>query len=296
MNACMHLIIIMWMNACMHLIISTGCIIDGRYLELWTIIICFCRLVGHSLLRWSSLFLGCVVNPLLFAPPNFILAIAMVAIKGDCKWGVVGGCGHTCGRLLYFTLYMLMYVYDSFLFFFCLFLCLSVSLPLSLSLPLLLSLSLSQLRILIPFYDVSFPDFWIADQLNSLAIVLLDMEYFICYLVYGQNATTGKKTNLQKTNFYLFHFRFFLSFPLSPSLSSESLAKCGIIYYTVRPLVAVLPAWWRFAQCVRRYIRTREAFPHLVNAGKYSTAFFVVTFSTIATFLKGTEREREGQR
>uniref|UniRef100_A0A1X7TB78 EXS domain-containing protein n=1 Tax=Amphimedon queenslandica TaxID=400682 RepID=A0A1X7TB78_AMPQE len=47
-------------------------------------------------------------------------------------------------------------------------------------------------RILFPYYDVSFPDFWIADQLNSLAIVLLDMQYFICYLVYGQNATTGK--------------------------------------------------------------------------------------------------------
>uniref|UniRef100_A0A1X7SGR3 EXS domain-containing protein n=1 Tax=Amphimedon queenslandica TaxID=400682 RepID=A0A1X7SGR3_AMPQE len=45
-------------------------------------------------------------------------------------------------------------------------------------------------RILFPYYDVSFPDFWIADQLNSLAIVLLDMQYFICYLVYGQNATT----------------------------------------------------------------------------------------------------------
>ena len=92
----------------------------------------------------------------------------------------------------------------------------------------------------------------------------------------------------------MFYF-IFISFSLSPSLplSSESLAKCGIIYYTVRPLVAILPAWWRFAQCVRRYIGTREAFPHLVNAGKYSTSFFVVAFSTIAAFLKGTERDRE---
>lgn len=71
----------------MNLIISTGCIIDGRYLELWAIIICFCRLVGYSLLRWSGFLLGRVVSPLLFAPPNFVLAVAMVAIKGDCKWG-----------------------------------------------------------------------------------------------------------------------------------------------------------------------------------------------------------------
>ena len=83
------------------------------------------------------------------------------------------------------------------------------------------------------------------------------------------------------------------------SLPIESLAKCGVIYYTVRPFVAMLPAWWRFAQCVRRYGSTREAFPHLVNAGKYSTAFFVVTFSTVAAALKGErkrEREREGER
>ena len=49
----------------------------------------------------------------------------------------------------------------------------------------------------------------------------------------------------------------------------------------VRPLVISLPAWFRFAQCLRRYKDTREAFPHLVNAGKYSTTFFVVLFHTL---------------
>lgn len=39
--------------------------------------------------------------------------------------------------------------------------------------------------LLAPFFDVTFADFWIADQLNSLASILLDMEFFICYLVYG---------------------------------------------------------------------------------------------------------------
>ena len=42
-----------------------------------------------------------------------------------------------------------------------------------------------------PFFPVTFADFWIADQMNSLAIILLDMEYFICYLVYGQFANPG---------------------------------------------------------------------------------------------------------
>lgn len=47
----------------------------------------------------------------------------------------------------------------------------------------------------------------------------------------------------------------------------------------VRPIVAILPAYWRFGQCIRRYRDTREAFPHLVNAAKYATSFFVVIFS-----------------
>ncbi|XP_066586016.1 solute carrier family 53 member 1-like isoform X2 [Prorops nasuta] len=48
---------------------------------------------------------------------------------------------------------------------------------------------------------------------------------------------------------------------------------------SMRPLVACLPAWFRLAQCLRRYRDTKEAFPHLVNAGKYATSFFVVVFS-----------------
>lgn len=48
-----------------------------------------------------------------------------------------------------------------------------------------------------------------------------------------------------------------------------------------------MPAWWRFAQCLRRYYNTKQAFPHLVNAGKYSTSFVVVILSTIATVLHG---------
>lgn len=47
-------------------------------------------------------------------------------------------------------------------------------------------------------------------------------------------------------------------------------------------MVAMLPAWFRFAQCIRRYRDTREAFPHLANAMKYSTSFFVVIFSSLS--------------
>ena len=56
---------------------------------------------------------------------------------------------------------------------------------------------------------------------------------------------------------------------------------CGSVAYAVPALVSCLPAWFRFAQCLRRYRDTRLLFPHIVNAGKYSTTFFVVLFSSL---------------
>lgn len=58
--------------------------------------------------------------------------------------------------------------------------------------------------------------------------------------------------------------------------------------FIIRPLVNCIPAWIRFAQCLRRYYDTKEAFPHLVNAGKYSTTFFTVIFATLRSYYKGT--------
>ena len=63
--------------------------------------------------------------------------------------------------------------------------------------------------------------------------------------------------------------------------------QCGSKLYGLRPLIACLPAWWRFAQSLRRYDDTKQKFPHLANAGKYATTFFVVFFSTVATTHKG---------
>ena len=62
---------------------------------------------------------------------------------------------------------------------------------------------------------------------------------------------------------------------------------CSTNIYGIRPFVLCLPAWFRFAQCLRRYRDTKHIFPHLVNAGKYSTTFFIVIFSTLAGMEKG---------
>ena len=62
---------------------------------------------------------------------------------------------------------------------------------------------------------------------------------------------------------------------------------CTSHLYGVRTIVGVLPAWFRFAQCLRRYRDTKLAFPHMVNAGKYSTSFFTAIFSTLYHVNKG---------
>ncbi|XP_017323287.1 xenotropic and polytropic retrovirus receptor 1a [Ictalurus punctatus] len=110
-----------------------------------------------------------------------------------------------------------------------------------------------------PFHRVEFADFWLADQLNSLAIVLMDLEYLVCF--YSVELQWGDMDGLL------------------PNYSDDK--KCNNYSYGLRAIIQCLPAWFRFVQCLRRYRDTKRAFPHLVNAGKYSTTFFVVAFSAL---------------
>ncbi|XP_050411533.1 xenotropic and polytropic retrovirus receptor 1 isoform X1 [Patella vulgata] len=110
-----------------------------------------------------------------------------------------------------------------------------------------------------PFHHVGFADFWLADQLNSLVTVLLDFEYLVCYFGFEVDWIGENR----------------------PSVCTKNI-------YGIRSVVGCLPAWFRFAQCLRRYRDTKLIFPHIVNAGKYSTTFFVMLFSTIYKVQKET--------
>ncbi|XP_003974240.1 xenotropic and polytropic retrovirus receptor 1a [Takifugu rubripes] len=119
-----------------------------------------------------------------------------------------------------------------------------------------------------PFHRVEFADFWLADQLNSLVVVLMDLEYLAC--------------------FYIFELQWSNSKGLLPKTKDPGGHVCHSYSYGLRAVIQCLPAWFRFIQCLRRYRDTKRAFPHLVNAGKYSTTFFVVTFAA----LYATHREQ----
>lgn len=91
---------------------------------------------------------------------------------------------------------------------------------------------------------VGFMEFWLADQACSLVILFVDCEFLLCwYLVDG--TIYGPRKGV--------------------------IAHCGD-YSSIRALCSILPAVIRFIQCVRRFQDSGDAFPHLVNAGKYSTS------------------------
>jgi len=90
---------------------------------------------------------------------------------------------------------------------------------------------------------VGFAEFWLADQACSLVLFFVDCEFLLCwYLVDG--TVYGPRKGV--------------------------IPHCGD-YSSIRAACSILPAVIRFIQCVRRFQDSGDAFPHLVNAGKYST-------------------------
>ena len=107
--------------------------------------------------------------------------------------------------------------------------------------------------LLAPFIFVYFGDFWFADQLNSTVAILLDMQYYVCFVI-SDPWTVGTVKSDQKI--------------------------CTESGNGIRPIISCLPALWRFFQCLRCFYDTKQV-RHLINAGKYSTTFPVVVFATL---------------
>lgn len=86
-----------------------------------------------------------------------------------------------------------------------------------------------------PFKPVVFKDFFIADQLTSLAIVFYDVQFTTCF--YSVDAWNDGST-------------------------------CENVSSIVRPLTACIPAFWRVLQCLRMCRDSHNKW-QLVNTGKY---------------------------
>eukprot|EP00753_Platysulcus_tardus_P005224 PLAT13009.1.p1 GENE.PLAT13009.1~~PLAT13009.1.p1 ORF type:complete len:1010 (-),score=468.20 PLAT13009.1:63-2714(-) len=99
-----------------------------------------------------------------------------------------------------------------------------------------------------PFAVVDFPSFFLADQMTSHVRTMADIAYVIVFYASGAFLTSNVDG---------------IQTPL----------------LVLRSILAYLPYWFRFAQCIRRYHDTRDAWPHLANAGKYASSLLVTALS-----------------
>ncbi|CAF3563282.1 unnamed protein product [Rotaria sordida] len=109
-----------------------------------------------------------------------------------------------------------------------------------------------------PFYRVGFADFWLGDQLTSLELIFFDIEYFLCFYFYDVGW-----------------------WPVNSMSSARSILCNGWPKIVLQTILLMLPSWFRFAQCLRRYRDTKHKFPHLANAGKYATGFLVISTNSL---------------
>ncbi|KAL6465345.1 hypothetical protein MHYP_G00254780 [Metynnis hypsauchen] len=106
------------------------------------------------------------------------------------------------------------------------------------------------------FRPVGFAECWLADQLNSLSPLILSLWEMLCFYT----AQISWK-DLQDG-----------SFLYTESLDWEKQSK------VVPCLIQCFPPWLRFTQCLRCFWDSGHTL-HLLNAGKYSTVFLMVTFA-----------------
>ncbi|XP_057839146.2 phosphate transporter PHO1 homolog 9 [Cryptomeria japonica] len=106
--------------------------------------------------------------------------------------------------------------------------------------------------IFVPFYKVSLPDFFLADQLTSQVQAIRVFEYFICY--YSSGDFKRRQTDyctIKGNNMYT------------------------IFYF----IVAVIPYWIRFLQCMRRLVEESDVLQGY-NALKYLSTILSVVIRT----------------
>eukprot|EP01135_Chromosphaera_perkinsii_P004680 Nk52_evm29s293 gene=Nk52_evmTU29s293 len=114
-------------------------------------------------------------------------------------------------------------------------------------------------KIMLPTHPIAFGEVFVADIFTTLSKVFADLEIMVCVTI--AHFLGGDD-----------HHNF---------TERKSLEVTGCMHSLVMPLVASIPYAWRARQCAVSYNATGEVVPHLVNLGKYLSAFPVVWTSFI---------------
>ncbi|KAM7268614.1 hypothetical protein ACFE04_010780 [Oxalis oulophora] len=107
-----------------------------------------------------------------------------------------------------------------------------------------------------PFYKVNLPDFFLADQVTSQVQALRNLEFYVCYYVWGDFA---KRSNTCAGN---------------------------NVYKTFNYLVAIIPYWIRFIQSMRRMVEEKDGM-HGLSGLKYLSTIVAVAMRTAFDQNKG---------
>ncbi|OVA12214.1 SPX [Macleaya cordata] len=107
-----------------------------------------------------------------------------------------------------------------------------------------------------PLYKVTLIDFFLADQLTSQVQAIRSLEFYICY--YGWGDFTKRHNNCRSSTIY------------------------NSFYF----IVAVLPYWSRFLQCLRRLLEEKDV-THAYNGLKYLLTIIAVIMRTTYDLKKG---------
>ncbi|KEH21626.1 phosphate transporter PHO1 homolog 9 isoform X2 [Medicago truncatula] len=108
-----------------------------------------------------------------------------------------------------------------------------------------------------PLYKVNFPDNFLADQLTSQVQAFRSLEFYVCYYFWGDFKTRSNKC-------------------------SES-----DVYKAFYLIVAIIPFWIRFLQCLRRLLIEERNTMHGLNGLKYISTVVALVMRTTNEFHKG---------
>ncbi|XP_024357946.1 phosphate transporter PHO1 [Physcomitrium patens] len=110
-----------------------------------------------------------------------------------------------------------------------------------------------------PLYKVALAEFFVADQLTSQVSTLRNLEFVLCYYSGG----------------------YFLSRDSNSCNNSKRFEHWTYV-------LALLPYWWRFWQCFRRWAEENYESIHMANAGKYLSAMAAVALKITYSKNSGT--------
>ncbi|KAH1092224.1 hypothetical protein J1N35_019481 [Gossypium stocksii] len=106
-----------------------------------------------------------------------------------------------------------------------------------------------------PLYKVTLPDFFLADQLTSQVQAFRSLEFYICY--YGWGNFKERSNTCEESEVY------------------------KVLYI----VVAIIPYWIRFVQCLRRLVEEKDT-AHGLNGLKYFSTIAAVAIRTIYSHQK----------